>query len=145
MSVHPITYHLEVASSDGQILEGLDGYVGTVKSWIQVTAWLDPKLSQNLNSYSFVKHLGLVIHPPDEHEEPFWIRIDEDEDKQALGSLMIDWSEDENFQDGGFPVHCLVYYSEDRGRIIFGVPLPFLSRRAHHLKRPSINTRSADK
>jgi hypothetical protein len=137
--VHPTSYLLKISSNLSHNLKSFEGYINSpTKGWIEANIWLLPKLSQNLISLAYVKKLGLQMKPPDEEDEPFWIRVDSGEERRSPGSVVLERSEGNSSGDMAFRVHFLVYNHDYIKRILFGAP--FLKRRDYYARRASTAT-----
>ena len=130
--VQAINPHLKFNSSLGSSVSRINGYVRTTNGLKSVTALLDTKLSKNIISRAYAQELGLEIQPSDEAQEPFWIQVDNMQERKSTGFILVEWTHG----DKAFRVQCLVHDPDEIKTIVFGSS--FLNRKSYYLQSDDI-------
>ena len=140
--VQAINPHLKFNSSLGSGVSRINGYVKTTNGLKSVTALLDTTLSKNIISRAYAQELGLEIQPSDEAQEPFWIQVDNMQERKSTGFVLVEWTQGGFLDDKAFRVQCLVHDPDDIETIVFGSS--FLNRKSHYLQSNDIATDTSE-
>jgi hypothetical protein len=115
----------------------ISGYIPKASGGVvQIKAYLDPKLSENIISLALVIKLGLPIDLYDSDYDKArdwkWIRIGDGHgyERKSRGTVTLEWSQGAFVNHVPLKVHCWVYEDDEEHVLVLGKP--FLDKRKHY-------------